>query len=410
METSDEWEVGRLYLNLEARWFYSIEPLLWNNLIDFTGKNSHNRGKMLKFNEFCHNNYHYGLKLFTKIYIKHRIHVIINSKPKGRSLLKIQPLSLLPLVTIIVISILLTSCTPAEIIKTPTLIPQSEEVSTSDPDQVKPPIIIQPTIESEPVVTAPVFDLGSISSVVLALTYAIETGDTNLMSSLSADTVSYSMYIEGGDPESKERFLNDFQDRYASHPTCDGVMINDNNTDTFIIFYSNWSPQWVVTRTCFVECNSLDKPWESAITGFVFMRSESGYKLSYVYLNTSKHLEYNWPNPMKPCPNPNEGLQPFASTGIDQSGACPGAPALRMTVGKDGSVCTKEDSMAVRKEPNRLGEMVIRLTPGTIFTVIGGPECSNNWSWWKIQTTNGTTGWIAEGGDDTDPYFICPVD
>ncbi len=323
---------------------------------------------------------------------------------------KKQPLSLLPLVAIVTISILLASCTLAEINNAPDLVPQSEEVSTYDPDPVNQPIELQPTTELEPVVTAPLLDPGSISSVVQSLAYAIENDDVKLLSSLCADTVSYSMYIEGGDPESKERFLNDFIDRYDSHPICEGVMVNDNSTDTFLVFYSNWSPPWVVTRTCFEECNSFDEPWESAITGFVFMRSDNEYKLKYVYLNSSELLEYNWPGPMKPCSYPSEGSLPLASNNNDKNGACPNAPAQRMIVGKNGSVCTREDSMTVRREPNLLGEMVIRLAPGDTFKVIDGPECSSNWSWWKIQTANGNTGWIAEGGDDIDPYFICPVD
>jgi hypothetical protein len=48
------------------------------------------------------------------------------------------------------------------------------------------------------------------------------------------------------------------------------------------------------------------------------------------------------------------------------------------------------------------------LEPGTQFTIIGGPSCSDNWSWWNIRLDDGTTGWVSEGGDEIDPYFICP--
>jgi len=80
-----------------------------------------------------------------------------------------------------------------------------------------------------------------------------------------------------------------------------------------------------------------------------------------------------------------------------------------MIVDEQGYVCTKKDSVKVRSEANRNAEVIIQLIAGAEFTVIDGPQCANNWSWWKIKTEDGTTGWMAEGGDETDPYFICPM-
>jgi hypothetical protein len=88
--------------------------------------------------------------------------------------------------------------------------------------------------------------------------------------------------------------------------------------------------------------------------------------------------------------------------------SCPGAPAQRMIVNQRGYVCTKEDAVKLRSAPKRSGGEIMQLGPGTQFTIIGGPSCSDNWSWWNVRLDNGTTGWVSEGGDQTDPYFICP--
>ena len=89
--------------------------------------------------------------------------------------------------------------------------------------------------------------------------------------------------------------------------------------------------------------------------------------------------------------------------------SCPGAPAQRMTVNQRGYVCTKEDAVKLRTAPKRSGSEIMQLPPGVSFAVIEGPSCADNWSWWKIRLDNGTTGWISEGGDEIDPYFICPL-
>jgi hypothetical protein len=86
---------------------------------------------------------------------------------------------------------------------------------------------------------------------------------------------------------------------------------------------------------------------------------------------------------------------------------CLGAPPQRVSVDQRAWVCTKSDRLIVRSWPDRSGTEIARLNPGTYFIIIDGPVCANSWSWWGIQTYTGTKGWVAEGGDEIDPYFIC---
>jgi hypothetical protein len=89
--------------------------------------------------------------------------------------------------------------------------------------------------------------------------------------------------------------------------------------------------------------------------------------------------------------------------------SCPGAPPQRMTVNQRGYACTRSDPVRVRVSPARSANTLVQVEPGTQFTVIGGPFCSDDWSWWNVRLDEGTTGWLAEGGDEIDPYFICPL-
>ena len=89
---------------------------------------------------------------------------------------------------------------------------------------------------------------------------------------------------------------------------------------------------------------------------------------------------------------------------------CPGAPPQRVMIGEQARVCTQSEDLIVRKEPGLDGPELTGIERGTEFIITAGPSCTNNWSWWKVELVSGLEGWIAEGGDNIDPYFICPVD
>jgi hypothetical protein len=70
---------------------------------------------------------------------------------------------------------------------------------------------------------------------------------------------------------------------------------------------------------------------------------------------------------------------------------------------------------------------IIRLYPETYIKIIDGPKCADSSSWWKVSVASGTNvfyagnntndrlrqevqGWVREGSDTQDPYFICRVE
>lgn len=99
----------------------------------------------------------------------------------------------------------------------------------------------------------------------------------------------------------------------------------------------------------------------------------------------------------------------FKAPFVPGASSCPGAPLQRMTVNQRGFVCTRNEAVLVRISPARSASTIVQIEPGLPFDVLGGPFCSDDWSWWNIQMPDGTTGWVSEGGDEIDPYFICPM-
>lgn len=98
----------------------------------------------------------------------------------------------------------------------------------------------------------------------------------------------------------------------------------------------------------------------------------------------------------------------FQAPILPNTSSCPGAPPQRMVSGQRGRVCTQTAYVDIRESAGMSSIAMDVITPGDGFIVIGGPQCADNQSWWQIETSWGTIGWVSEGGDAVDPYFICP--
>jgi hypothetical protein len=91
---------------------------------------------------------------------------------------------------------------------------------------------------------------------------------------------------------------------------------------------------------------------------------------------------------------------------------CMGAPDKRLSVGENAIICTKSDPVRLRTDPKHTANSIDNLPPGVIISVIGGPVCDEPMSawYWEVSTDNGYTGWVSEGGDAVDAYYVCPVE
>jgi hypothetical protein len=108
--------------------------------------------------------------------------------------------------------------------------------------------------------------------------------------------------------------------------------------------------------------------------------------------------------------NTTSGGSENASSGNPSSTitSCSGAPKQRLKVGGNASVCTTSEPVALRDGPGKGYSVIKYLVSGADLKVKDGPVCANNWSYWKVQTESGYIGWMSEGGDSKDTYFLCP--
>lgn len=218
----------------------------------------------------------------------------------------------------------------------------------------------------------------------------------------------YANYIEGGDPVSREKFLLDLEPRLeSSHVACDGYEASD---DVIRVWTKGWSPAWKMTQICYVDCNVLDPAYQSSVAGFFLYKSDDEWTLRVNYLNEPQNY-YFGSYDLISCDQPERlaiNSSQLPDEPVEQS--CPGAPPQRMSPTEKGYVCTQDDNVYLRSEPSRSGNILAGLPPGTLFTVIDGPRCADDWSWWRVSTDQGLDGWVSEGGDNVDPYFICPLE
>lgn len=85
---------------------------------------------------------------------------------------------------------------------------------------------------------------------------------------------------------------------------------------------------------------------------------------------------------------------------------CPPTTPLQLVVGQQARVLSGKGANRVRDMPSTSGAVLYQIEGGSIFDVIGQPECGDGYRWWHI-SFQGQAGWTAEG-DDTE-YFLEPV-
>lgn len=99
----------------------------------------------------------------------------------------------------------------------------------------------------------------------------------------------------------------------------------------------------------------------------------------------------------------SETTAPIEST-VQQWTPCAGAPATRLAVNGLARV-TPGLPNNIRQDPSGSSKRVGQIPGGNVFTVIGGPSCAGNMTWWQVNY-NGVIGWTPEGTGST--YWVEP--
>jgi hypothetical protein len=120
--------------------------------------------------------------------------------------------------------------------------------------------------------------------------HGLETGNAAVFEILAAEEgVGYANYLEGGQLNTQEEFLEDLALRLPSNASCDGYSFSD---PWFQIWTSGWEPDWEITELCYVSCQPLEPPHTSDIGGFFFRPQDNGaWVLQTMWLNDSSLWE-----------------------------------------------------------------------------------------------------------------------
>lgn len=94
------------------------------------------------------------------------------------------------------------------------------------------------------------------------------------------------------------------------------------------------------------------------------------------------------------------GAHPLAS-------ACLHAPAPRLAVGEMVVVSAAAGRLNLRSLPAVDTGVENQVYAGNQLTVIGGPSCNGLYTWWRVETANGSRGWVAEG--TWEHYYVVPL-
>jgi hypothetical protein len=107
---------------------------------------------------------------------------------------------------------------------------------------------------------------------------------------------------------------------------------------------------------------------------------------------------------------PTPSLNATLRTLIHPTAVCAGAPPTRLKVGLRACVADiGADALHVRSAPTLAQSHIVgTIYRGTAVVVLEGPACADGYAWWRVELTDGLTGWVAEGHQDN--YFVEPCD
>ncbi|HPR34184.1 MAG TPA: hypothetical protein PKY64_00800 [Anaerolineaceae bacterium] len=252
--------------------------------------------------------------------------------------------------------------------------------------------------DSKALLAAAKIDRTDPNEIINMVRQTITSKNTRSLATFIPDSgIRYANYFEGGMNVSKDVFLEELNERLLGSPSCLGIT---QDSGSLMLWYSNWKKSWIMTETCYADCKPLTPPWFSSFAAFYFRLENGKYQLKAMILKdpTNYYYSIGWLTspPLMSC--------------VDYP-TCKGAPDTRLSVGMQAYVClTSYTSQRVRWSPGRNTETMTSLARYTVVEIIDGPVCmGDNWTWWKVQIPGGRVGWMTEGGDEVDDYYLCPV-
>lgn len=241
-------------------------------------------------------------------------------------------------------------------------------------------------------------DRQDANAVLQAVINAFKNKDTTAFTTLVENQgLFYAFFFEGGDPTTKQDFINDLKTRLASGSKCEGYSIA---YDHIMVWTSGWSPAWKMTEKCYGGCEPITPPYESKIAGFYFWKQTDGWILKSVFLKDRKTWEqYGGAEKVYSCSSLPAPVITFS---------CPGGLPTRLKINDLAYVNTTPPlANNVRELSSKRSNKIGEIKPGKTMRILEGPQCGDGMIWWKVKAIKAPLkGWTAEG--DAKNYWLVP--
>ena len=170
-----------------------------------------------------------------------------------------------------------------------------------------------------------------------------------------------------------------------------------------------------------LTCNNMgwdyEPRWSPDDSSIVFVSDRDGNKEIYLMdadgscqVNLTNNPANDWGSVWAPIPliYSNISESTAETTNPTPSLSCPGALPTRLKAGGYAYVSLDPPlANRVRNGPGKNYSVVGSVQPGKIMEITDGPECADNWIWWKIrELETNLVGWTAEG--DNQGYWLVP--
>jgi murein DD-endopeptidase MepM/ murein hydrolase activator NlpD len=189
----------------------------------------------------------------------------------------------------------------------------------------------------------------------------------------------------------KSDFLGELSKRLLNRPNSEYFMFDSSNKESgrLIIRISNWSPSWDVNGSTIVYLILEMKNNQWVLTSIIFSDSPPSWAEGLEQINYDTIS---------------------LSAGNTTEVACKEARPTRLKIGDFAFISFYPPLVQrVRSGPGTTNSILTTIPTGTAVKILDGPQCADNWVWWKIRVLSSKLeGWTSEG--DKDAYWLIPCE
>ncbi|MEP0804759.1 MAG: SH3 domain-containing protein [Chloroflexota bacterium] len=185
----------------------------------------------------------------------------------------------------------------------------------------------------------------------------------------------------------KTDFLAELSKRLLNKPNCDFFMFEESGR--LVIRMSNWSPGWGVDGNTILYL-------------ILEMKNNQWVLTSIIY---GDYLP-SWAQGLERISYDTISLSAGTTTGA----VCKEARPTRLKIGDFAFVSFYPPlRQRVRSGPGTSNSILDVIPVGSAVKILDGPQCADNWVWWKVRVLSSKLeGWTAEG--DRDAYWLIPCE